>query len=194
MADKRLVLRDPTLFKDPANLTWERYVALQARERERYQAERAALPADALAFHSVSPRYLERAVEQFANNYFPEEAATRYIATAAARAPFEALKTFCLFQLADEQRHLEMDRDIFERAGIPERDWLPAWEQPGTTCRFFHHVMELEDSKQPPRPRRRAGRSCGSGSERHVREDRTQSCMVLPFMLSMPLTRGPAAL
>jgi hypothetical protein len=146
MADKRLVLRDPALFKDPANLTWERYVALQARERERYQAERAALPADALAFRSVSPRYLERAVEQFANNYFPEEAATRYIATAAARAPFEALKTSCLFQLADEQRHLEMDRDIFERAGIPERDWLPAWEQPGTTCRFFHHVLELEDS------------------------------------------------
>jgi len=146
MADKRLVLRDSTLFKDPANLTWERYVALQARERERYQAERGALPADALAFRSVSPRYLERAVEQFANNYFPEEAATRYIATAAARAPFEALKTSCLFQLADEQRHLEMDRDIFERAGIPERDWLPAWEQPGTTCRFFHHVLELEDS------------------------------------------------
>jgi hypothetical protein len=146
MADKRLVLRDSTLFKDPANLTWERYVALQAHERERYQAERGALPADALAFRSVSPRYLERALEQFANNYFPEEAATRYIATAAARAPFEALKTSCLFQLADEQRHLEMDRDIFERAGIPERDWLPAWEQPGTTCRFFHHVLELEDS------------------------------------------------
>ena len=143
---ERLILRDPALFKDPANLTWERYVALQARERERYQAERAALPADALAFRSVSPRYLERAVEQFANNYFPEEAATRYIATAAAHAPFEALKTACLFQLVDEQRHLEMDRDVFERAGIPERDWLPAWEQPGTTCRFFRHVLELEDS------------------------------------------------
>jgi len=143
---ERLILRDPALFKDPANLTWQRYVALQARERERYQAERAALPADALTFRSVSPRYLERAVEQFANNYFPEEAATRYIATAAAHAPFEALKTACLFQLVDEQRHLEMDRDVFERAGIPERDWLPAWEQPGTTCRFFRHVLELEDS------------------------------------------------
>jgi hypothetical protein len=47
--------------------------------------------------------------------------------------------------MADEQRHLEMDRDIFVRAGIPERDWLPAWEQPGTTCRFFRHVLELED-------------------------------------------------
>jgi len=146
MAGKRLILRDPARFKDPASLTWERYVALQAKERERYHAERAALPADALAFRSVSPRYLERAVEQFANNYFPEEAATRYIATAAAHAPFEALKTSCLFQLADEQRHLEMDRDVFERAGIPERDWLPAWEQPGTTCRFFRHVLELEDS------------------------------------------------
>jgi len=77
MADKRLVLRDPALFKDPANLTWERYVALQARERERYHVERATLPAEALTFRSVSPHYLERAVEQFANNYFPEEAATR---------------------------------------------------------------------------------------------------------------------
>ena len=94
----------------------------------------------------MSPRYLERATEQFANNYFPELSATHYVATAAANAPFDELKKCCLFQLADEQRHLEMDRDVFERAGIPERDWLPAWEQPGTTCRFFRHVLELEDS------------------------------------------------
>ena len=146
MVRRRLILKDPSRFKDPSTLTWERYVALQARERERYLAERAAIPAEALEFRSVSPRYLARAVEQFANNYFPEEAATRYIATAAANAPFEELKKCCLFQLVDEQRHLEMDREVFERAGIPERDWLPAWEQPGTTCRFFRHVLELEDT------------------------------------------------
>src|SRR3989442_7496059 len=146
MARRTIGLEDPSRFKDPAGLTWERYVALQARERERYLAERAALPADALAFRTVSPRYLERAVEQFANTYCPEEAATSYIATAADHAPFEELKKCCLFQVADEQRHLEMDRDVFERAGIPERDWLPAWEQPGTTCRFFRHVLELDDS------------------------------------------------
>lgn len=145
MARRRITLTDPSRFKDPAGLTWERYIALQARERERYLAERDALPADALAYRSVSPRYLERAVEQFANNFFPEQSATRYIATAAAHAPFEELKRCCLFQLADEQRHMEMDRDVFERAGIAERDWLPAWEQPGTTCRFFRHVLELDD-------------------------------------------------
>jgi phenol hydroxylase P3 protein len=145
MASARIGLRDPSRFKDPSNLTWDRYVALQARERERYRAERDAIPADALAYRTVPPRYVERAVEQFANNYFPELAATHYVATAAARAPFEALKACCLFQLADEQRHLEMDREVFERAGIPERDWLPAWEQPGTTCRFFRHVLELDD-------------------------------------------------
>jgi hypothetical protein len=146
MARVRIVLRDPGRFKDPATLTWERYVALQARERERYLAERAAIPAEALAYRTVSPRYLERAVDQFANNYYSEESATHYIATAAANAPFEALKACCLFQLADEQRHLEMDRDVWEHAGIPERDWLPAWESPGTTCRFFRHVLELEDT------------------------------------------------
>ena len=146
MAARRIVLRDPRRFKDPANLTWERYVALQARERERYLAERAAIPADALAFKRVSREYLGRAIEQFANNYFAEEAATRYIATAAANAPFEDVKKCCLFQLADEQRHLEMDRDVFEAAGMPESDWLPAWEQPGTTCRFFRHVLALEDT------------------------------------------------
>ena len=146
MARRQITLRDPSRFKDPADLTWERYIALQARERERYLAERAAIPAEALAYRSVSPRYLERAVEQFANNFFPEESATRYVATAAAHAPFEELKCCCLFQLADEQRHMEMDRDVFERAGIPERDWLPAWEQPGTTCRFFRHVLELDDT------------------------------------------------
>lgn len=146
MAHARIVLDDPRRFRDPANLTWERYIALQARERERYLAERAAIPREALEYKTVSPRYLERAVEQFANNYFPEEAATRYIATAAAHAPFEELKKCCLFQLADEQRHFEMDREVFERVGIPERDWLPAWEQPGTTCRFFRHVLELEDT------------------------------------------------
>lgn len=141
----RIELRDAGRFHDPAGLSWERYVALQARERERYLAEVAAIPREAMEFRTVSPQYRERAVEQFANNYFSELAATRYIATAAAATQCEELKRCCLFQLADEQRHLEMDRDVFERAGIPEGDWLPAWEQPGTTCRFFRHVLELED-------------------------------------------------
>jgi len=145
MTRRRVVLNDPGRFKDPSNLTWERYIALQARERERYLTERAALPPEALDFSGVKPGYLPRAVEQFANNYFSEEAATRYIGTAAAHAPFEELKRCCLFQMADEQRHMEMDRDVFERAGIPESDWLAAWEQPGTTCRFFRHVLELDD-------------------------------------------------
>src|SRR5438046_9294163 len=143
---RTITLKNPERFKDPANLTWERYVALQARERERYLAERASIPADALAYRTVSPRYLERAVDQFANNYYSELSATHYIATAAAHAPFDELKKCCLFQVADEQRHLEMDREVFERAGIPERDWLPAWEAPGTTCRFFRHLLELEDT------------------------------------------------
>jgi hypothetical protein len=146
MARTRVTLNDPSRFKDPANLSWERYVGLQARERERYLAERGSIPADALAYRTVSPRYLERAVDQFANNYYSELSATHYIATAAANAPFDELKKCALFQLADEQRHLEMDREVFQRAGIPERDWLAAWEAPGTTCRFFRHVLELEDT------------------------------------------------
>ena len=44
MARRRIVLKDPRRFKDPANLTWERYIALQAREHARYPAERAAIP------------------------------------------------------------------------------------------------------------------------------------------------------
>jgi Methane/Phenol/Alkene Hydroxylase len=146
MARRRLALKDPGRFSDPANLTWERYVALQARERERYLAERATISPEALSYRTVSPRYLERAVDQFANNYYSELSATHYVATAAANAPFDELKKCALFQLADEQRHLEMDREVFERAGIPEREWLAAWEAPGTTCRFFRHLLELEDS------------------------------------------------
>jgi hypothetical protein len=142
----RIELKDSGRFKDPANLTWDRYITIQARERERYLAEKASIPEDVLNFKHVSPRYLTNAVEQFANNYWSEEAATRYIGTAAANAPFEELKKCCVFQFADEQRHLEMDREVFERAGIPERDWRPAWEQPGTTCRFFLHLLELEDT------------------------------------------------
>ena len=69
MAKPRIVLRDPSRFKDPANLSWERYVALQARERERYLADRAALPEDALAYRTVSPRYLERAIDQSPPSY-----------------------------------------------------------------------------------------------------------------------------
>jgi hypothetical protein len=113
MARMRITLNDPSRFRDPANLTWERYVALQSRER--YLAERAAIPRETLEYNAVGPRYLARAVEQFANNYFRELAATHYIATAAANAPFEELKTCCVFQLADEQRHLEIDREVFER-------------------------------------------------------------------------------
>ena len=146
MARKRLVLKNTALFSDPANLSWERYVVMQARERERYLAERATIPDDALNYKTVSPRYLHQAVDQFANNYYSELSATHYVATAAANAPFDELKKSALFQLADEQRHLEMDREVFERAGIPERDWLAAWESPGTTCRFFRHLLELEDS------------------------------------------------
>src|SRR5207302_1894974 len=100
----------------------------------------------ALVLARRRPRYLERAVDQCANNYYSELSATHHIATAAANAPFDDLKKCCLFQLADEQRHLEMDREVFERAGFPERDWLPAWESPGTTCRFFRHLLELEDT------------------------------------------------
>jgi len=83
---RTITLKNPERFKDPANLTWERYVAQQARERERYLAERATIPAEAMAYKSVSPRYLERAVDQFANNYYSELSATHYIATAAANA------------------------------------------------------------------------------------------------------------
>jgi Methane/Phenol/Toluene Hydroxylase len=146
MARTKMTLKDPSRFADPANLTWERYVALQARERERYMAEKATIPPDALNYQHVSPRYLANAVDQFANNYYSELSATHYVATAAANAPFDELKKCALFQLADEQRHLEMDREVFERAGIPERDWLAVWESPGTTCRFFRHLLELEDS------------------------------------------------
>src|SRR5437879_5745638 len=127
MARRRLVLKNTALFSEPANLSWERYVVMQARERERYLAERAAIPEDVLNYKTVSPRYLENAVDQFANNYYSELSATHYVATAAANAPFDELKKSALFQLADEQRHLEMDREVFERAGIPERDWLAAW-------------------------------------------------------------------
>ena len=119
MTPKRIVLKNTALFSDPANLTWERYVVMQARERERYLAERATISEDALNYKAVSPRYLANAVDQFANNYYSELSATHY---------------------------LEMDREVFERARIPERDWLAAWEAPGTTCRFFRHLLELEDS------------------------------------------------
>src|SRR3989442_7090786 len=146
MARRRLVLKNPMRFSDTANLSWERYVAMQACERERYLAERATITEDALNYKTVSPRYLENAVDQFANNYSSELSATHYVATAAANAPFDELKKSALFQLADEQRHLEMDREVFERAGIPERDWLAAWESPGTTCPFFRHLLELADS------------------------------------------------
>src|SRR2546428_5067893 len=91
MARKRLVLKDPGRFSDPASLTWERYVALQARERERYMAERTTISQDALNYKTVSPQYLERAVDQFANNYYSELSATHYVATAAANAPFDEL-------------------------------------------------------------------------------------------------------
>lgn len=145
MAARRIVLRDPSRFKDPHGLSWEKYIAMQARERERYLAERAKLPPEALEYKLVEPGYLERAREQFVNNYFPELCATRYIATCVCNAPFEELKRCAMFQLLDEQRHTEMDREVLERAGIPEEEWLPLWQQPGTTYRFFQHLLSLDD-------------------------------------------------
>src|SRR2546428_1565052 len=109
-------------------------------------AERTTIPQDALNYKTGSPQYLDRAVDPSANNYYSELSCTHDVASGAASAPFDELKKCALFQLADEQRHLEMDREVFERAGIPERDWLAAWEAPGTTCRFFRHLLELEDT------------------------------------------------
>src|SRR5262249_58519177 len=100
MARKRLVLKDPGRFSDPANLSWERYVALQARERERYLAERATISPEALSYRTVSPQDLQRAVDQFANNYYSDHSATHYVATAAANAPFAELKKCALLPLA----------------------------------------------------------------------------------------------
>src|SRR5438445_11688966 len=118
MARRRLVLKNTALFSDPANLSWERYVVMQARERERYLAERAAIPEDVLNYKTVSPRYLENAVHQVRNNYYSELSATHYVATAAANAPFDDLNKSAPFQLADEQRHREMDPDVFDRGAL----------------------------------------------------------------------------
>src|SRR5262245_65289920 len=113
MARKRLVLENTALFSDPASLSWERYVVMQARERERYLAERATIPDDALRYKTVSPRYLEHGLVQLANNYYSELSATHYVATPAANAPLDELKKSARFQLADESRHLATDREVF---------------------------------------------------------------------------------
>src|SRR5207248_2412975 len=97
MARRKITLHDTSRFHDPANLTWHRYVEMQTRERERYLAERAAIPDDVINYRAVKPGYLANAVEAFANNFWSEEAATRYIATVAARAPSEEIKKCCLF-------------------------------------------------------------------------------------------------
>jgi hypothetical protein len=73
MASMRITLNDPSRFRDPANLTWERYIAVHSRERERYLAERAAIPRETLEYKSVGPRYLARAVEQFAIQQWQDE-------------------------------------------------------------------------------------------------------------------------
>src|SRR5436309_16138695 len=106
MARKRLVLKNTALFNDPANLSWERYVVMQARERDRYLAERATISDDALNYRTVSPRYLANAVDHCANNYYSEPSATHFVATAAANAASDALQNSALFQLAGEQPRL----------------------------------------------------------------------------------------
>src|SRR5215468_4037960 len=116
---RTITLKTPERFKDPANLTWERYVALQARERERYLAERATIAPEALSYRTVSPQYLERAVDQFANNYYSELSATHYVATAAANAPFDELKKCALFQLEDSIEILVKGNFVAEGAAGP---------------------------------------------------------------------------
>ncbi len=146
MSTLRITLQDPSRFRDPFGLTWAKYIAMQARDKEYYEKERAKLPPEALEFRTADPQYLEEVThEQFLDNYFGELAATKYLATVVKNAPFEHLKKTALFQMMDEQRHMEMDHEVLERAGVPQSEWHDRWRESNTTYRFFQHLLSLED-------------------------------------------------
>ncbi|MBI4479152.1 MAG: hypothetical protein HY651_03930 [Acidobacteria bacterium] len=142
----RITMKDPSRFRDPFGLNWPKYIAMQARDKEHYEKQKAALPPEALEFKLADPGYLEEVTHcQFLDNYFAELSATKYLATVVKNSPFEELKKCALFQIIDEQRHMEMDAEVLQRAGVPENEWLDRWREADTTYRFFQHVVSLED-------------------------------------------------
>lgn len=146
MSTLRITLKDPSLFSDPFGLTWPKYIAMQARDKEHYEKEKAKLPPEALELKSADPKYLDQVKrEQFLDNYFGEWSATKYLATVVKNSPYEELKQAALFQAMDEQRHMEMDRNILRLSGVPESEWFGRWQEAKTTFRFFQHVLSLED-------------------------------------------------
>lgn len=146
MSSFRITLKDPSRFHDPFGLSWPKYIAMQARDKEHYDKERATVSQEALDFKLADPKYLEQVThEQFLDNYFGELSATKYLAVIVKNAPFEELKKCALFQMMDEQRHMEMDADVLRRAGVPENEWYDRWRDADTTCKFFEHVLTLED-------------------------------------------------
>ena len=146
MSNLHITVKDFSRFRDPFGLNWPKYIAMQARDKELYEKERASLPSEALEFKMADPKYLEQVTrEQFLDNYFGELSATKYLATVVKNAPTEELKKCALFQMMDEQRHMEMDADVLRRAGVPEEEWNDRWRQADTTYRFFQHILSLED-------------------------------------------------
>ena len=146
MSTLRIPLKDPSRFRDPFGLTWPKYIAMQARDKEHYEKEKANLPPEALELKSADPKYLDQVKrEQFLDNYFGEWSATKYLATVIKNSPYEELKQAALFQAMDEQRHMEMDRNILRLSGIPKSEWFGRWQEAKTTFRFFQHVLSLED-------------------------------------------------
>ncbi len=143
---RRVTFRDPTLFKAPGGLSFEKHVRLHAEEKPRYFEELGTLTDEQRNLRNVDPRYVDAMRRRWVTSYLGELAAAQYMGTAAANAPIEMHEfiTCCVCQQMDELHHAEMDRDVLERIGMSQADWEQMYAGTGSRA-MFDHLLGLDD-------------------------------------------------
>ena len=141
----RLSFKDPSAFKAPGSLTFEKHLRLHAEEKQRYLQERESLPDDKRHMR-LDPRYVDAMRRRWVVLYYGELSSAQYMGTAASHAPLEMTEfiTACVCQQMDELHHSEMDRDVLEQIGLTPREWRALYEETDAKI-VFDHLLAIDD-------------------------------------------------
>ena len=144
---QRVLLRDPRHFVAPGALNFEKHLRLHTQEKVRYFDEIEQMTDDQRNMRTVTPGYVEGMTKRWMAVYFGEIAAAQYMGVAAHNVPMAYFDFIgcCVLQQVDELQHATMDRDMLQRAGIPEERLPQLWEACEAKA-VFDHLLSLDDS------------------------------------------------
>lgn len=142
---QRVRLKDPSRFRAPGALTFEKHLRIHAQEKQRYFEEVASLP-EGVREMRIDPGYVEAMRRRWVTLYYGELSSVQYMGRAAANAPLDMTEfiTCCVCQQVDELHHQEMDRDVLRKIGLDETSWRRVYEDTASK-ELFDHLLAIED-------------------------------------------------